>query len=552
MKLKIQLILVILMAGVISGICIRDSQAALNAKTEDTLIVSIPDNVQPFMYLNSEGNPAGMFADIWRLWAQKTGRKIEFLPTVTFKDSVDNVRNGKADVHAGLLDIPEQYKGISFSQHFYEISATLFFPVKYGKVVKISELAGELVGAVRGSSQEGYLKRNHPEIRIADFGTRNEMIHAAKNGKVRACVSIAVLSASDVSRLGLAGEFEFGQEILYTNRFCAGVPDKNKELLTILDKGFDAITDKEFAEIEKRWIPQSVKPYFDPNIKKIRLTAAEQSWLKNHPKIRVEAFDGFPPTGFISEDNVFSGINADYLRLISERTGIEIGYVFTERGKADSMIKDRKLDIIYSYNVPKRREYLNFTSPFYFTSYIIISRTDSPFISNLNALKGKKVAVAKGMRFLDRLRKDYPEIEIYSADTPLEGLKAVSVNEADIYIGAHSAIYLMQKHRLSNLKISGSNLYENEPYMLAIRKDFHELHSIFNKAIDSISKEEHDAISQKWLPVRFEQSVDWQMVWRWGFGIGSVFIVILGMTRKRFYCHFGNDALLEQKIGKRN
>ncbi|OQX05730.1 MAG: hypothetical protein BWK80_51760, partial [Desulfobacteraceae bacterium IS3] len=45
------------------------SQAA--EKQKDTLIISVPISFPPFMCLNAEGNPAGMFADIWRLWAQK-------------------------------------------------------------------------------------------------------------------------------------------------------------------------------------------------------------------------------------------------------------------------------------------------------------------------------------------------------------------------------------------------------------------------------------------------------------------------------------------------
>ncbi len=505
--------------------------AQASEKPKDTLIISIPINFQPLMFMNTEGRPSGMFADIWRLWAQKTGKKIEFLPADTWKSGVDNVINGKADIHAGLFYTPEQYEGISFSQPFYESGVSIFFALKYGKFSKIAELSGQTVGAVRGTSQEKYLKKYHPEIHLSEFDTREEMIYAARDGKVRGFISVSSMSASDISRLGLSGEFESLPETLYSGKFCASVLKANTELLALVDKGFDAITDKEFAEIEKRWIPDPENRYFKPDMKKVRLTDKEQAWIKEHPKIRIEAFDGYPPSGFISQDSMFSGINADYLRLISERTGIEIGYVFTERGMADSMIKDRKLDIIYSYNVPERREYLNFTRPFYFMSYIIISRTDSPFISNLNALKGKKVAIAKGMRFLDRLRKDYPAIEIYSTDTPLEGLQDVSRNNADVYIGSqNSAIYMMQKHRLSNLKISGSNLYENEPYMFAIRKDFNELCGIFNKAIDSISKEEHDAISQKWLPVRFEHEADWTEIFHWIFPIAGILIAVLGMS----------------------
>ncbi|MGE0084535.1 MAG: transporter substrate-binding domain-containing protein [Desulfococcaceae bacterium] len=499
-------------------------------KNDDTLVISLPISLQPFMFLNAEGNPAGMFADIWRLWAQKSGMKIEFLPAETWKTGVENLKNGKADILAGLFYNPEPYEGIAFSQTFYEAGVNLFFPVRYARISGIAELSWQTVGAVRGTAQESYLKKYHPDIRAVEFDTREKMLYAARDGKIRGFVSVSAMTDADMSRLGLSGEFECLPGFLYTGRFCAGVLKENTGLLTLVDKGFNSINNQELADIEKRWIPDPEKRYFKPDMKKIRLTAKEQAWIKEHPRIRAEAFDGFPPSGFMSKDGVFMGINADYVRLVSERTGLQIEYVPAGQAEKDSMIKDGKLDVIYSFDIPGRREYLNFTKPFFSLNYMIISRMNSPFISNISALNGKKIATIRGMRLFERVMKDYPGIEAYPAESPLEALKAVSSGKADAYIGAQTAtVYLIQQHQLTNLKISGI-VYDSEPYMFAIRKDWPELHSIFSKAIDSITKEEHDAIFQKWMPVSFEHSVDWTAVWQWGFITGSIFILLLGIS----------------------
>jgi len=52
---------------------------AREQKPKDTLVISISNDFEPFTFLNAEGNPSGMFVDIWRLWAKKTGKKIEFI-----------------------------------------------------------------------------------------------------------------------------------------------------------------------------------------------------------------------------------------------------------------------------------------------------------------------------------------------------------------------------------------------------------------------------------------------------------------------------------------
>ena len=45
---------------------------------QDTLFIAMYRDFAPFTFINAEGQPAGLFMDIWKLWAEKTGRKIEF------------------------------------------------------------------------------------------------------------------------------------------------------------------------------------------------------------------------------------------------------------------------------------------------------------------------------------------------------------------------------------------------------------------------------------------------------------------------------------------
>jgi len=86
-------------------------------KPKDTLVIAVSSDYQPFTFLNAEGKPAGMFVDIWRLWAQKTGKQIEFISS-DWKTCLENLKNQKADIHSGLAYSPERSEGISISQSF--------------------------------------------------------------------------------------------------------------------------------------------------------------------------------------------------------------------------------------------------------------------------------------------------------------------------------------------------------------------------------------------------------------------------------------------------
>ncbi len=526
---KIQIIVFLILAGVIPGICSENSESdgLLSVKTENTLSIAITDNFHPFTFVNAEGKPAGLFVDIWKLWSEKTGHKIEFIVS-SWNESLENLKNGRADIHRGLSVTPEREKWLIFSQPFYKNTFCLFFPLRQGKPLPAKELAGKRIGVVRNSSEEEFLKNNYPDIERIAFESTEETVFGAKHGKTAALAASYLSASSIIVRLGLSGEFEVGKEILYTGTFHAPVLKDRKDLLAEIDKGFDAISDNELAEIEKRWIPDPSKRYYrTPG--KIRLTAEEESWLKNHKTVRFGFMDGFPPLSFVNNKQ-YIGIHTDYLKTISERTGLRFEYVPVLPAELDLRGKIREFDMFPSFSIASRKSYADFTDPLMYYKSVIISRSDDPFISGLNALKNKKVTVVKGIKYYDRIFGNYPEIQRIEKKNILECLEDVSNHKADAYVGPQIiACWLIQKHNLVNLKIAGVADYLPEPYMYAVRSDYPELISILNKGIASISKDEHEAILQKWFTVKVEYKADWSEVLKRAGAIGGIFIVILGI-----------------------
>ena len=70
-------------------------------KAEDSLKITYNADVAPLKFEDESGQAAGLFPDIWRLWAKKTGKTIDFIRTDSFNESLELVKNGQADLHAG-------------------------------------------------------------------------------------------------------------------------------------------------------------------------------------------------------------------------------------------------------------------------------------------------------------------------------------------------------------------------------------------------------------------------------------------------------------------
>jgi PAS domain S-box-containing protein len=502
-----------------------------SVKTKDTLVISAPINFPPLMFMNAAGSPAGMAVDIWRLWAQKTGKKIQFLPGETLVECIENLKNRKADIHAGLVHYgEEEYEGIRMSHPYYEAGITIFFPITYGKISGIEELSGQTIGSLRGSTHQQYMRMTYPHIRLAEYDTREEMIYAATNGKIRGFLSAHILAISDMSRLGLSGEFDSLSKVLYTGRLSAGVLAENTELSALVEKGFDEITHQELAEIEKRWIPDPEKRYFRPDMKKIRLTVSEQAMLDAVKTIRLGCIQEFPPISFF-ESSEYKGILRDYLNIIAERTGIRFEYIPVLTTELDVRAKSNEFDMFPSFNISERKLYAHFTNPQMILESVIITRNDQPFISSISMLNGMRITEVKGIRFYGQLIDNYPKIQVIEKENTLEALKDVSNSKADAFVGLTiPACWLIQRHHLLNLRIAGIPDHPHHPLMYAVRSEYSPLVSIVNKGIASITQEEHDAILEKWFAIQVEHKAEWSEILKWTYAIGSVFIIILGIS----------------------
>jgi len=95
------------------------------------------------------------------------------------------------------------------------------------------------------------------------------LVDAVRDGKIHSFLADYVLSTEIISRRGLSGEFESTGEPLFPTIFCAGIRKGNPELYSLIQKGFDRISNQEMAEIESRWIQNPAKRYFPSKIRQI-------------------------------------------------------------------------------------------------------------------------------------------------------------------------------------------------------------------------------------------------------------------------------------------
>ena len=471
----------------------------LKNETQTTLTIAMSRDLPPLSFLNATGQPAGIFVDIWRLWAEKTGRKIAFR-LMPWAETIKGLKQGEADIHAGLFEAENRAGWIRFSRPIYGVGIRAYFPVKKGIISSIQELAGQKVGVTQGSHIESYVRDRYPEVNVAALRSTEEAVYAAREGTIAAFVGVDPVVSAILTRLGLQGEFESTPEPLYTRTFRAGVLKENTELAPVIDKGLDNISIDELARIEARWIPDRDKRYYKPAEKRIRLTAAERAWLKAHPDIVLGYNNSFEPTAIVDPDGSYRGIVVDFLDALNKRLGIHIALRIDSVPIVHAKAKAKETDGIALIH-PDYADKLGFLkTKTYYRSYPTVFGLNDISFEQPDNFVGKKVAIIDKVYFSETIIHPYKDrATVLKVKDAREGLDMVYRKKADLFFGISANNYLITKHRLFGIAPKYVFFESLNKFGMAIRPDWPILVSILNKGISSFSEEELNAIVAKWI-----------------------------------------------------
>ena len=464
------------------------------------VIIAINRAYAPLTFVNALGRPSGLFIDMWRAWAQKNGRKIQFRAS-NWAESLEGLRTGEVDIHSGLSFSKKRAEWIDFSTQIYETFGRIYHRVDDIQPEAIEGYSAFVVGTWFDTFQEAEFRTTYPTVNIRSFGTNQELIQALVKGEVKAVIQEEQLMETALDRLGLRGDITARSEKLFPSTIHAGVLKGNSELLKQINNGFSAIPHEKLADFEKRWIPNPKNHFYKSATTSIVLSPEEKSWLNDHPVIRVGVDPTYPPFEFVSEQGNYNGIIPDYLKLVSERLGIKfkpIHGLTWEQVLAGT--KDGTIDILPGLNdTAERRKFLTFTKTYLSAPMVIFTRTDFPSISGLADLTDKSIAIPSGYSDIEMVKNNFPSIKIVEVKSLIDALTAVATGEVESTLGNLAVgSYLIQKHHLVNLKVAASSKSGGSKLAMGVRKDYPELARILDKVLDSITQEEHQKIQSTW------------------------------------------------------
>jgi len=254
----------------------------------------------------------------------------------------------------------------------------------------------------------------------------------------------------------------------------------------------------------------------------VTLSPGEREWIMKHPSVRVGMLNLEPIA--ILKNGTISGMTGDYLDLISKRTGLHFETVVSPSwNDLFEKLDTGSIDLIPFINKEtvtghgfSSRVYMHFP-------YVIVSRIKESFIDSLHELAGKKIAVPANSFSRFYLKEHYPRIRVIPTKGVIEALEMVKEGKAYAFVG-HMAVgmYYVGNYYANTLHISGKVNHTLEHVMLA-GPEGKTLIAILNKALDSISSQEHQRIRDRWLHIEVKEATDYTLI----YSIGTLFLFII-------------------------
>ncbi len=209
--------------------------------------------------MNEEGEPRGLVIDLWREFGRYTGTTIEFRLT-DWRNTLELVRTGEADVHGGLFESPARDVYLDFSDQMQIPLASRLFVSNKLKVSSMDDLDNIQVAMTHNGFAQEYIDGKYPLIIKHLYPNSKEVVEAAVAGEVLAFVTDYPAAMYFLHKLGSPDRFHVA-DTLYTKRLQAAVSDGNTELLDFISNGFAQLPREEFNRITQKWIhSESVTP----------------------------------------------------------------------------------------------------------------------------------------------------------------------------------------------------------------------------------------------------------------------------------------------------
>lgn len=491
----------------------------------------------PFDFVDEEGKPAGYSIELLDLVAEQIGIKFEYINGLTWNELLEAFKHKEIDLIHCVYYSEERTQYARFSEPYF-FNNLAVFSREEDEFQSIDDLAGRVAAIPAGYSLSPILEANIKDYQRVEIDNMIEALQVISSGVADYTIesfatSQYIIRENAIPNVRVA--FFLQLPNVDPNQFNLrfAVHLDNPTLFEIAQKALNSIPEERIRELKNKWFGVEGADS-DKNINQISLTNSQKDYLQNIESLRFCFASERLPLQWVDRNGDYQGISVEVANMISKRIGKDIKSFSTVNPERllESSVEQQCNAIALITQPNELIDGFELTNSYQNIDLVIATKQDQVYIQNMSAVAGEKIGVVKGSLYQKLLEADYPDIEVVPVWDMEQGLKKVRDGKILGFVdNLASLAYLIQEDGFVSAKISG-RLPELIQLKLGVRKDEEVLHSILSQAVDSISLQEQQELTNEWINVKYEQGVNYGLLWRWLIIFLVVMLVVFYWNRK--------------------
>lgn len=457
-------------------------------------IGAVAQESAPFSVSYNDGRYEGITADISALIGQLLGVRIKLVPFQTRQEAMQALQTGTIDF-VGSYNSGHSDNSIRHTRPFAEGRLALF---KRSDELRNAprDLAGLRVAVPEEHAAE--LRAHFPLAQLQVQASHEQAITATAFGHADLYVD-DVLSAYFQINRSYYGFLRFERFADHPKgEYGFALKGNNERLQRILDQSIEAIGQEKLVALSRRWVGSG----FVPSDDRIALTAQEARWIERNPVLRLLINDDLAPVAFFDANGVFSGVAAELLEVISQRTGLQFQVTARNGGYPEQIeaLRQAEADLAIMTASAQREEKLRFTRPFLTSPFVLVTQVDKTGRARPPGnLAGKRLAIPAGHVLRQQVHELYPNTELIETQTSLDSMNKVYAGDADAaVVSLPTSRYYIVRLFQNRLGIADLIHTNQKTANFALRLEDSELQSILDKALLSLPADDLNAMANHW------------------------------------------------------
>ena len=216
----------------------------------------------PFEWKNDIGVHTGIIVDILNLVQKKSGINLKPVNTGTWAESVELVKNGKADMFSAITQNEERENYLNFtSQDIYSYPAVLVtkFDDKHVYLDIEKDFTGKTIGIVKSSGLGDYIKKKHPQLKYIEVPSTHDGFAYLQENKIDLFAINTVTAKYYIEKKGF-DDLKIALKLDYIYHLKIAIRKQlPSAVITILDNSLKNITNEELNAIFNKWTELAVE-----------------------------------------------------------------------------------------------------------------------------------------------------------------------------------------------------------------------------------------------------------------------------------------------------